>query len=64
MLSRKQSDVDKGRDADLEKNQDWNSALMGMKSLITFDVVKNRHGATGMFDQVFDGAYSRVKEIH
>ena len=64
MLSRKQSDVDKGRDADLEKNQKWNSALMGMKSLITFDVVKNRHGATGAFDQVFDGAYSRVKELH
>jgi len=64
MLSRKQSDVDKGRDADLEKNEDWNSALMGMKSLITFDVVKNRHGATGLFDQVFDGAYSRVKELH
>jgi len=37
---------------------------MGMKSLITFDVVKNRHGATGAFDQVFDGAYSRVKELH
>ena len=64
MLSRKQSDADKGRDAGLEKNQDWDSSLMGMKSLITFDVVKNRHGATGVFDQVFDGQYSRVKELY
>jgi len=64
MLSRKQSDVDKGRDAELEKNMQYNDAMMGMKSLITFDVVKNRHGATGVFDQVFDGAYSRVKELH
>jgi len=64
MLSRKQSDVDKGRDAELEKNMQYNDAMMGMKSLITFDVVKNRHGATGAFDQVFDGAYSRVKELH
>jgi replicative DNA helicase len=64
MLSRKQSDADKGRDADLEKAGLWSSAEMGLKSLITFDVVKNRHGATGAFDQVFDGRFSRVKELH
>jgi len=64
MLSRKQSDVDKGRDAELEKNMQYNDAMMGMKSLITFDVVKNRHGATGVFDQVFDGRFSRVKDLH
>ena len=64
MLSRKQSDADKGRDADFERKTDYNNSLIGMKSLITFDVVKNRHGATGVFDQVFDGRYSRVKELY
>jgi replicative DNA helicase len=64
MLSRKQSDADQSRDADFERNTDYNNSLIGMKSLITFDVVKNRHGATGVFDQVFDGRYSRVKEIY
>jgi len=64
MLSRKQSDRDKARDAQLEKNMKYNDAQLGLKSLITFDVVKNRHGATGIFDQVFDGVYSRVKELH
>ena len=64
MLSRKQSDADKGRDADFERKTDYNNSLIGMKSLITFDVVKNRHGATGVFDQVFDGKYSRVKDLY
>ena len=60
MLSRRQSDQDKINDSQLPIND----PRFGMKSLITFDVVKNRHGATGAFDQVFDGAYSRVKELH
>jgi replicative DNA helicase len=60
MLSRRQSDQDKVNDSGLAVND----PRFGLKSLICFDVVKNRHGATGMFDQVFDGAYSRVKELH
>jgi hypothetical protein len=28
------------------------------------DVVKNRHGAVGSFDSVFDGSRSRVREIN
>jgi len=27
------------------------------------DVVKNRHGAVGMFDSLFDGSRSRIREI-
>ena len=63
MLSRKQSELDVARDnAILTKNHSDRMAF-GSKSLITMDVVKNRHGAVGMFDSLFDGAFSRVREL-
>jgi len=64
MLSRKQADEDIARDNQILAKNHQDPTLFGQKSLITFDVVKNRHGATGLFDALFDGQYSRVKELH
>jgi replicative DNA helicase len=64
MLSRKQSDLDVARDtAILKPNGHPDRLAFGQKSLLVMDVVKNRHGAVGSFDSVFDGAFSRVREI-
>lgn len=64
MLSRKQSDVDVARDNQImSKASGWQVLSQGVKSLITLDVVKNRHGATGKFDAKFSGEFARVEEI-
>ena len=63
MLSRKQSELDVARDTQILKNLHPDRLAFGTKSLITMDVVKNRHGAVGMFDSLFDGAFSRVREL-
>jgi replicative DNA helicase len=63
MLSRKQSEVDVARDAQIMSGKNPDRLAFGSKSLLTMDVVKNRHGATGSFDSEFDGAKSRVKEL-
>jgi len=63
MLSRKQSELDVERDTEILKNLHADRIAFGSKSLITMDVVKNRHGAVGMFDSLFDGAFSRVREL-
>jgi replicative DNA helicase len=64
MLSRKQSDDDVIKDKKIQNKDDgWQLYSFGQKSLITLDVVKNRHGATGWFDAKFVGEFSRVKEI-
>jgi replicative DNA helicase len=64
MLSRKQSDDDIIKDKKIQNKDDgWQLYSFGQKSLITLDVVKNRHGATGWFDAKFVGEFSRVKEI-
>jgi replicative DNA helicase len=47
----------------VSKRDGWQVLSYGQKSLITLDVVKNRHGATGWFDAKFEGEFSRVKEI-
>lgn len=64
MLSRKQSEQDVAKDNSILKGLNADKLAFGQKSLITFDVVKNRHGATGFFDALFEGQYSRVAEIH
>jgi len=63
MLSRKQSEADVARDAQIMSGTHPDRLAFGAKSLITMDVVKNRHGAVGSFDSVFDGTRSRVKEL-
>ena len=63
MLSRKQSDHDIAKDKAILSNDNADRLSIGHKSLITLDVVKNRHGATGWFDAKFVGEFSRVKEI-
>jgi replicative DNA helicase len=63
MLSRKQSELDVARDTDILKGLHADRLAFGNKSLLVMDVVKNRHGATGMFDSLFDGSRSRVREL-
>jgi replicative DNA helicase len=63
MLSRKQSDLDVARDTAILSGAHPDRLAFGAKSLIVMDVVKNRHGAVGSFDSVFDGAFSRVREL-
>ena len=63
MLSRKQSDHDIAKDKAIQSGDNADRLSIGHKSLITLDVVKNRHGATGWFDAKFVGEFSRVKEI-
>ena len=63
MLSRKQSDSDIIKDKAIQSGSNADRLSFGQKSLITLDVVKNRHGATGWFDAKFEGEFSRVKEI-
>lgn len=64
MLSRKQSEQDVARDNQIMSGAHPDRLAFGLKSLITLDVVKNRHGAVGAFDAVFDGAHSRIVEIN
>ena len=63
MLSRKQSNDDVIEDSNISKGLSQKLFAYGQKSLITLDVVKNRHGATGFFEAKFDGEFSRVREI-
>jgi len=63
MLSRKQSNEDVLRDDLIDAGNHPDESAFGKKSLITLDVVKNRHGAVGSFDAKFMGEYSRVQEI-
>jgi replicative DNA helicase len=64
MLSRKQSDQDVAEDKLIATGQSARLFAMGQKSLITLDVVKNRHGSTGWFEAKFDGEFSRVREFN
>jgi replicative DNA helicase len=63
MLSRKQSDLDVARDTAILSGAHPDRLAFGAKSLLVMDVVKNRHGAVGSFDSVFDGAFSRIREL-
>jgi replicative DNA helicase len=63
MLSRKQSESDVAEDKLIATGKSQRLFALGKKSLITLDVVKNRHGATGFFEANFDGEFSRVREI-
>jgi len=63
MLSRKQSDSDVARDSQIMSSGHADRLAFGQKSLITLDVVKNRHGATGFFEANFVGEFSRIREI-
>jgi len=63
MLSRKQSDSDVVKDKAIQAGDNPDRLAIGHKSLITLDVVKNRHGATGKFDAKFVGEFARVQEI-
>jgi len=63
MLSRKQSEEDIIEDKNIAAGLSQRLFAFGQKSLITLDVVKNRHGATGFFEAKFDGEFSRVREI-
>jgi replicative DNA helicase len=63
MLSRKQSEEDILEDKNIAAGISQKLYAFGQKSLITLDVVKNRHGATGFFEAKFDGEFSRVREI-
>jgi len=63
MLSRKQSDHDIAKDKAIQSGDNADRLSIAHKSLITLDVVKNRHGATGWFDAKFVGELSRIKEI-
>ena len=63
MLSRKQSEQDVAKDKAIQAGSNADRLAIGMKSLITLDVVKNRHGATGKFDAKFLGEFARVQEI-
>lgn len=62
MLSRKQSAEDVAEDLKIAQGLSPKFFAFGQKSLITLDVVKNRHGATGWFEAKFDGEYARVRE--
>jgi replicative DNA helicase len=63
MLSRKQSEADIIEDKNIASGLSQKLYAFGQKSLITLDVVKNRHGATGFFEAKFDGEFSRVREV-
>jgi len=63
MLSRKQSEHDVARDTAIINGMHPDRLAFGNKSLLVMDVVKNRHGAVGSFDSVFDGSRSRIREI-
>ena len=63
MLSRKQSEQDILEDKLIATGNSQKLFALGQKSLITLDVVKNRHGATGYFEAKFDGEFARVREI-
>jgi replicative DNA helicase len=63
MLSRKQSEADIIEDKNIAAGFSQKLYAFGQKSLITLDVVKNRHGATGFFEAKFDGEFSRVREV-
>lgn len=63
MLSRKQSEIDVARDNEIIKGNHPDRLAFGNKSLLVMDVVKNRHGAVGSFDSLFDGSRSRVREL-
>jgi len=63
MLSRKQSEHDVARDTAIINGMHPDRLAFGAKSLLVMDVVKNRHGAVGSFDSVFDGSRSRIREI-
>lgn len=63
MLSRKQSEEDMVEDRKIVLGESQKPFALGQKSLITLDVVKNRHGATGFFEAKFDGEFSRVREF-
>jgi len=65
LLSREQNDQDKFRDDRI--NSDPQHAklegdMLGYKSVMLVDVVKNRHGRTGLFKARFDGDFSRIVE--
>jgi replicative DNA helicase len=63
MLSRKQSQDDVAEDLKIASGQSQKVFAFGQKSLITLDIVKNRHGATGWFEARFDGEFARVREF-
>jgi replicative DNA helicase len=63
MLSRKQSEADIVEDKLIATGNSQKLFALGNKSVITLDVVKNRHGATGFFEAKFDGEFSRVREV-
>ena len=66
LLSREQNDDDKFRDDRINSDPQQRKLqgdLLGYKSLMVVDVVKNRHGRTGMFKAKFDGDYSRIVEL-
>ena len=63
MLSRKQSETDVARDTAILSGNHPDRLAFGNKSLLVMDVVKNRHGAVGSFDSVFDGSRSRVRGL-
>ena len=66
LLSREQNDDDKFRDDRINSDPQHaklNGDMLGYKSVILVDVVKNRHGRTGMFKAKFDGDYSRIVEF-
>jgi replicative DNA helicase len=64
MLSRKQSEQDEAKDKLITQGMHADKVAKGFRSLITFDVVKNRHGATGRFDLRFKGEHSRVVALN
>ena len=66
LLSREQNDDDKFRDDRINSGDaqaKLNADMLGYKSVMLVDVVKNRHGRTGMFKARFDGDYSRIVEF-
>lgn len=66
LLSREQSDEDKLQDDRINADAGYrklNGDRLGYKSVMLIDVVKNRHGRTGMFKAKFDGDYSRIVEF-
>jgi replicative DNA helicase len=66
LLSREQNDDDKFRDDRINSGDaqaKLNADMLGYKSVMLVDVVKNRHGRTGMFKARFDGDHSRIVEF-
>ena len=66
LLSREQTDDDKFRDDRINSDPQQRKLvgdLLGYRSVMVIDVVKNRHGRTGMFKAKFDGDYSRIVEM-